>query len=168
MKEAISTTELTMQAFSVFVRGVSVRTERHCRLFVVGAMPNRIWRIRNLRRRLRILRRRLRILRRIRILRRARQARNELWFNFSQANAMVGNMIVERIRFRHTAALGASTQLRFAVRAWRQQVTTHSFDYALRRVRRARELADRAHEEHVEALKHLEQILGFRAGFNPT
>ena len=146
MKEAISTTELTMQAFSVFVRGVSVRTERHCRLFVVGAMPNRIWRIRNLRRRLRILRRRLRILRRIRILRRARQARNELWFNFSQANAMVGNLIVERIRFRHTAALRASTQLRFVVRAWRQQVT-QSLDFALRRLARARELADRAHEQ---------------------
>ena len=83
---------------------------------------------------------------------------------------MVGNMIVERIRFRHTAALGASTQLRFAVRAWRQQVTTHSLslDYALRRVRRARELADRAHEEKVEALLHLEQTLGFRADFNPT
>ena len=78
---------------------------------------------------------------------------------------MVGNLIVERIRFRHTAALRASTQLRFVVRAWRQQVT-HSLDYALRRVRRARELADRAHEEHVEALKHLEQILGFRAGFS--
>ena len=78
---------------------------------------------------------------------------------------MVGNMIVERIRFRHTAALGASTQLRFAVRAWREQVT-HSLEYALRRVRRARELADRAHEEHVEALKHLEQILGCRAGFS--
>ena len=81
---------------------------------------------------------------------------------------MVGDLIVERIRFRHTAALRASTQLRFVVRAWRQQVTTHSLDYALRRVRRARELADRAHEEHVEALKHLEQILGFLAGFNPT
>ena len=167
MKEAISTTELTMQAFSVFVRGVSVRTERHCRLFVVGAMPNRIWRIRNLRRRLRILRRRLRILRRIRILRRARQARNELWFNFSQANAMVGNLIVERIRFRHTAALRASTQLRFVVRAWRQQVT-QSLDYALRRLRRARELADRAHAEKVEALLHLEHCLGFSANFNQT
>ena len=81
---------------------------------------------------------------------------------------MVGNLIVERLRFRHTAALRASTQLRFVVRAWRQQVTTHSLDYALRRVRRARELADRAHEENVEALLHLEQILGFRADFNPT
>jgi len=81
---------------------------------------------------------------------------------------MVGDLIVERIRFRHTAALPASTQLRLIVRAWRQQVTTHSLDYALRRVRRARELADRAQEEHIEALKHLEQILGFPAGFNPT
>ena len=80
---------------------------------------------------------------------------------------MVGDLIVERIRFRHTAALPASTQLRLIVRAWRQQVT-HSLDYALRRVRRARELADRAHEEKVEALLHLEQILGFRADFNPT
>ena len=80
---------------------------------------------------------------------------------------MVGDLIVERIRFRHTAALPASTQLRFVVRAWRQQVT-QSLDYALRRLARARELADRAHEEHVEALKHLEQILGFPAGFNPT
>ena len=76
---------------------------------------------------------------------------------------MVGDLIVERIRFRHIAAWLASTQLRLIVRAWRQQVTTHSLDYALRRVRRARELADRAHEEHVEALKHLEQILGFPA-----
>ena len=81
---------------------------------------------------------------------------------------MVGDLIVERIRFRHTAALLASTQLGLIVRAWRQQVTTHSLDYALRRVRRARELADRAHEEKVEALLHLEQILGFRADFNPT
>ena len=81
---------------------------------------------------------------------------------------MVGDLIVERIRFRHTAALRASTQLRCVVRAWRQQVTTHSLDSALRRVRRARELADRAHEEKVEALLHLEQILGFRADFNPT
>ena len=80
---------------------------------------------------------------------------------------MVGDLIVERIRFRHTAALPASTQLRFVVRAWRQQVTP-SLDYALRRLARARELADRAHEEHVEALKHLEQILRFLAGFNPT
>ena len=80
---------------------------------------------------------------------------------------MVGELVVEGIRFRHIAALLASTQLRLIVRAWRQQVT-HSLEYALRRVRRARELADRAHEEHVEALKHLEQILGFRAGFNPT
>ena len=81
---------------------------------------------------------------------------------------MVGDWIVERIRFRHIAALLASTQRRFIVRAWRQQVTTHSLDYALRRVRRANELADRAHEEKVEALLHLEQILGFRADFNPT
>ena len=80
---------------------------------------------------------------------------------------MVGDLIVERIRFRHTAALRASTQLRFVVRAWRQQVTQIP-DYALRRLARARELADRAHEEHVEALKHLEQILGFPDGFNPT
>ena len=80
---------------------------------------------------------------------------------------MVGDLIVERIRFRHTAALRASTQLRFVVRAWRQQVT-QSLDYALRRLARARELADRAHEEQVKALLHLEQILGFRAGFNPT
>ena len=154
--------------FCFSVRGVSARAERHCRLFVVGAMPNRIWRIRNLRRRLRILRRRLRILRRIRILRRARQARNELWFTFSQANAMVGDLIVERIRFRHTAALPASTQRRLIVRAWRQQVTTHSLEYALRCVRRASELASRAHEEKVEALLHLEQIIRFRADFNPT
>ena len=176
-----------MQAFSAFVRGVSVRTERHCRLFVVGAMPNRIWRIRNLRRRLRILRRRLRILRRIRILRRARQARHELRFNFSQANALVADLIVERIRFRDTAALRASTQMRLIVRAWRhqvtqsveralrlierawrQQVTTHSIEYAFRCVRQASELAERAHEEKVQALLHLEQILGFRADFNPT
>ena len=81
---------------------------------------------------------------------------------------MVGDLIVERIRFRHIAALLASTQLRLIVRAWRQQVTTHSLDYALRRVRRARELADRAHEEKVEALLHLEQIFGFRADSNPT
>ena len=80
---------------------------------------------------------------------------------------MVGNSIVERIRFRHTAALRASTQLRFVVRAWRQQVT-QSLGYALRRLRRARELVDRAHEEKVEALLHLEQIRGFRADFNPT
>ena len=80
---------------------------------------------------------------------------------------MVGDLIVERIRFRHTAALRASTQLRFVVRAWRQQVT-QSLDYALRRVARARELADRAQEEHIEALRHLQQILGFRADFNPT
>ena len=80
---------------------------------------------------------------------------------------MVGDLIVERIRFRHPAALPASTQLRFIVRAWRQQVT-QSLDYALRRVRRARELADRAHEKHDEAPKRLEQILGFPAGFNPT
>ena len=80
---------------------------------------------------------------------------------------MLGYLVVERIRFRYTSALRASTQLRFVVRAWRQQVT-QSLDYALRRLARARELADRAHEEHVEALKHLEQILGFRAGFNPT
>ena len=80
---------------------------------------------------------------------------------------MVGDLIVERIRFRHTAALRASTQLRFVVRAWRQQVT-QSVDYALRRLARARELADRAHEEKVEALLHLEQCLGFSADFNPT
>ena len=80
---------------------------------------------------------------------------------------MVGDLIVERLCFRHTAALRASTQLRFVVRAWRQQVTQR-LDYALRRVARARELADRAHEENVEALLHLEQILGFRADFNPT
>ena len=80
---------------------------------------------------------------------------------------MVGDLIVERIRFRHTAALRASTQLRFVVRAWRQQVT-QSLDYALRRLARARELADRAHEKQVVALQHLEQILGFRADFNPT
>ena len=115
MEQPIKTTDTKNNTF--FVRCVSARIGRHCRLFVAGAMPNRIWRIRNLRRRLRILRRRLRILRRIRILRRARQARNELWFNFSQANAMVGDLIVERIRFRHTAALRASTQLRFVVRA---------------------------------------------------
>ena len=101
-------------------------------------------------------------MRRIRILRRARQARNELWFNFSQANAMVGDFVVERIRFRR-----ASTQLRFIVRVWRQQVT-QIVDDALRRLARARELADRAHEEKVEALLHLEQCLGFSADFNPT
>ena len=80
---------------------------------------------------------------------------------------MVRDLIVERIRFRHTAALRASTQLRFVVRAWRQQVT-RSLDSALRRLARARDLADRAHEEQVEALLYLEQILGFRADFNPT
>ena len=80
---------------------------------------------------------------------------------------MVGGLIAERIRFRHTAALRASMQLRFVVRAWRQQVT-QSLDYALRRLARARELADRAHVEQVEALLHLEEILGFRADFNPT
>ena len=80
---------------------------------------------------------------------------------------MVGDFVGEGIRFRYTAALRASTQLRFGVRAWRQQVT-QCLDYALRRVARARQLADRAHEENVEALLHLEQILGFRAGFNPT
>ena len=80
---------------------------------------------------------------------------------------MVGDLIVERIRFRHTAALPASTQLGLIVRAWRQQVT-QSLDYALRRLARARGLADRAHEEKVEALLQLEQILGFRADFNPT
>ena len=80
---------------------------------------------------------------------------------------MVGNLIVERVRFRDTAALRASTQLRFVVRAWRQQVT-QSLDYALRRLARARGLADRAHKEKVEALLHLEQILGPNADFNPT
>ena len=96
------------------------------------------------------------------------QARHALWFTFFQANAMVGDLLVERIRFRHIAALIASTQLRLIVRAWRQQVTTHSLEYALRCVRRASELASQAHEEKVEALLHLEQILGFRDDFNPT
>ena len=81
---------------------------------------------------------------------------------------MVGDLIVERIRFRHTAALPASTQLRLIVRARRQQVPPRSLEHLLRCVRRASELADRAHEEKVEALLHLEQILGFRADFNPT
>ena len=97
MEQPINTTDMKNNTF--FVRGVSARTERHCRLFVAGAMPNRIWRIRNLRRRLRIIRRRLRVLRRIRILRRARQARNDVWFNFSLANAMVGDFIVEKFAF---------------------------------------------------------------------
>ena len=157
----------TRESNTFFVRCVSALIERHCRLVVAGAMPNRIWRIRNLRRRLRILRRRLRILRRIRILRRARQARNELWFDLSQANAMVEDLIMERIRFRHTAALRASTQLRFVVRGWGQQVT-QNLDYALRRLARARELADRAHEEKVKALLHLEEISWPRDDFNPT
>ena len=73
---------------------------------------------------------------------------------------MVRDLIVERIRFRHTAALRASTQLRFVVRAWRQQVT-QSLDYALRRLARARELADRAHAGYIAALLHLEQCLEF-------
>ena len=80
---------------------------------------------------------------------------------------MVGDLIVERIRFRHTAALRASTQHRFVVRAWRQQVT-QILDYALRRLAQARELADRAHEEKVEALLHIEKTIGSRADFNPT
>ena len=80
---------------------------------------------------------------------------------------MVGDLIVERIRFRHTAAWRASTQLRFVVRAWRQQVTQILY-YALRRLARARELADRAHEEKVKALLHIEEIIGFRDDFNPT
>ena len=78
---------------------------------------------------------------------------------------MVGGFVAERISFRHIAALRASTHLRFVVRAWRQQVT-QCLDDELRRLARARELADRAHEEHVEALKHLEQILGLRVGFS--
>ena len=88
-------------------------------------------------------------MRRIRILRRARQARNELWFNFSQANALVADLIVE---------LRASTQMRLIVRAWRQQVT-QSVERALRRLARHRELADRAYEGYVEALRHVEECL---------
>ena len=80
---------------------------------------------------------------------------------------MVGDSIVEVIRLRHTAALRASTQLRVVVRAWRQQVT-QILDDALRRVRRARELADLAHAEKVESLLHMEPTLGFGADFNPT
>ena len=121
-------------------------------------MLNRIWRIRIVRRKLRVLRRRLRLLRRVRILQRARLARNELRFNFSQANALVADLIVERIRFRYTAALRASTQMRLIVRAWRQQVT-QSVECALRRLARHRELADRAYEGYVEALRHVEECL---------
>ena len=92
----------------------------------------------------------------------------EVTFKFSQANAMVGDWIEEIIRFRCTAALRASTQIRFIVRAWRQQSIQKSVEHAIRRLARARELADRAHVEQVEALLHLEEILGFRADFNPT
>ena len=116
-------------------------------------------------------------MRRVRILQRARPARNELWFNFSQANALVADLIVERIRFRYTAALRASTQMRLIVRAWRQQViqsveralrlivrawrqqVTQSVECALRRLARHRELADRAHDGYVEALQHLQECL---------
>ena len=55
MEQPIKTTYTKNKTF--FVRGVSARAERNCRLFVAGAMPNRIWRIRDLRRRLRVLRR---------------------------------------------------------------------------------------------------------------
>ena len=140
-------------------------------------MLNRIWQIRIVRRKLRVLRRRLRLLRRVRILQRARLARNELRFNFSQANALVADLIVERIRFRDTAALRASTQMRLIVRAWRQQVTQsveralrlivrawrqqviQSVECALRRLERHRELADRAYDGYVEALRHLQECL---------
>ena len=138
-------------------------------------MPNRIWRIRIVRRKLRVLRRRLRLLRRVRILQRARPARNELCFNFARANAL--KLFVERIRFRYIAALRASTQMRLIVRAWRQQVTqsveralrlivrawrqqvTQSVECALRRLERHRELADRAYDGYVEALRHLQECL---------
>ena len=140
-------------------------------------MLNRILQIRIVRRKLRVLRRRLRLLRRVRILQRARLARNELRFNFSQANALVADLIVERIRFRYIAALRASTQMRLIVRAWRQQVTqsveralrlivrawrqqvTQSVECALRRLERHRELADRAYDGYVEALRHLQECL---------
>ena len=140
-------------------------------------MPNRIWQIRIVRRKLRVLRRRLRLLRRVRILQRARPARNELCINFSQANSLVADLIVERIRFRYTAALRASTQMRLIVRAWRQQVTqsveralrlivrawrqqvTQSVECALRRLARHRELVDRANDGYVEALRHLQECL---------
>ena len=86
-------------------------------------------------------------------------------------------MIVERIRFRYTAALRASTQMRLIVRAWRQQVTqsveralrlierawrqqvTQSVECALRRLARHRELVDRANDGYVEALRHLQECL---------
>ena len=95
-------------------------------------------------------------MRRIRILRRARQARNELGFRFSEANALVGDWIVESIAA--SGALRASTQMRLIVRAWRQQVT-QSVERALRRLARHRELADRAYEGYVEALRHVEECL---------
>ena len=138
-------------------------------------MPNRIWRIRIVRRKLRVLRRRLRLLLRVRVLRRARQARNELGFRFSEANALVGDWIVESIAA--SGALRASTQMRLIVRAWRQQVTqsveralrlivrawrqqvTQSVECALRRLERHRELADRAYDGYVEALRHLQECL---------
>ena len=98
---------------------------------------------------------------------------NEMWFNFSQASALVGERIVETIRFQ----LRASTQMRFIVRAWRQQViqsveralrlivrawrqqVTQSVECALRRLARHRELAERAHDGYVEALRHLQECL---------
>ena len=77
-----------------------------------------------------------------------------MWFNFSQASALVGERIVETIRFQ----LRASTQMRLIVRAWRQQVT-QSVERALRRLERHRELADRAYDGYVEALRHLQECL---------
>ena len=72
---------------------------------------------------------------------------------------MVGDRIEERIRFRCTAALRASTQIRFIVRAWRQQV--NQLECAMRRVAFRRRALEEAHEGYVEALKQLEQCLGF-------
>ena len=74
---------------------------------------------------------------------------------------MVGGWIEEIIRFRCTAALRASTQIRFIVSAWRQQSIQQSVEHALRRLARARELADRANAGYVAALLHLEQCLEF-------
>ena len=80
---------------------------------------------------------------------------------------MVGDWIEERIRPVGCVGIRQGL-LRCIVRAWRQQSIQPSVEHALRRLARHRELADRAYGGYVEALLHLEQILGFRADFNPT
>ena len=116
----------------------------------------------NIMARLRVLRRRLATLEaHLRMLRmRQRHLRTlEVTCKFSQLNAMVGDWIEERIRFRCTAALRASKQIRFIVRAWRQQV--NQLECAMRRVAFRRRALEEAHEGYVEALKHLRQCFGF-------